>query len=42
MSLKSVFILANSADAGEIPPDAAFRLGLHCLPMYLLTNNEKG
>ena len=31
LSLNFVLILANSAD-----PDAAFRLGLHCLPKYPL------
>ena len=27
-----VLILANSADPDEMPPNAAFHLGLHCLP----------
>ena len=31
-SLKIVFILANSADPGEMQHYAAFHLGLHCLP----------
>ena len=26
------FVLANSADPDEMPPYAAFHLGLHCLP----------
>ena len=43
-SLKIVFIQANSADPDEMPPYAAFHLGLHCLPKYLFTGmqNEKG
>ena len=32
LSLKIVFTLANSADPDEMPPYAAFHLGLHCLP----------
>ena len=28
------FILANRADPDEMPPCAAFHLGLHCLPNY--------
>ena len=38
-----LFILANSADPDEMPPYAAFHLGLHCLPKYLFTGirNEK-
>ena len=32
--LKTVFVLANSVDADEMPHHAAFHLGLHCLPMY--------
>ena len=44
LSLKIVFILANSADPDEMPHYAAFHLGLHCLPKYLYTGiqNEKG
>ena len=44
MSRKIVFILANSADSDEIPPNVAFHLGLDCLPNYLFTGiqNEKG
>ena len=30
----SCFVLANSADPDEMPPDLAFHLGLHCLPRY--------
>ena len=43
-SLKTDFVLANSADPDELPLDATFYLGLHCLPKYLLTSiqNEKG
>ena len=32
-----VLILANSADPDEMPPYAAFGLGLHCLLKYLYT-----
>ena len=32
LSLKIDFVLANSADPDEMPPYAAFHLGLHCLP----------
>ena len=45
LSLKiSFFILANCAASDEMPPYAAFHLGLHCLPKYLLTGiqNENG
>ena len=35
--LKIVFILANSANSDEMPPYAAFHLGIHCLPKYLFT-----
>ena len=37
------FHLANSAGPDEIPPYAAFHLGLQCFPKYLLTGiqNEK-
>ena len=31
---KFFLILANSADPDEIQHDAAFHLGLHCLPTY--------
>ena len=31
LSLKIDFILANSADPDEMPPYAAFHLGLYCL-----------
>ena len=34
---KDCFYLANSADPDEMPPNAAFHLGLHCLPKYLPT-----
>ena len=37
MSLKNVFILANSADPDKMPHDVAFHLGLHCLTKYLFT-----
>ena len=43
LSLKIVFILATSADSDDMPPYAAFHLGLHCLQKYLFTGiqNEK-
>ena len=34
LSLKVVFILANSADPDEMLHHAAVHLGLHCLPKY--------
>ena len=39
-----LFILANSADPDEMPPYAAFHLGLHGLPKYLFLciKTEKG
>ena len=46
LSLKIVFILANSANPDEMLHDATFHLGLHCLPKYLFIStciqNEKG
>ena len=36
LSLKIDFVLANSADPGEMPHYAAFHLGLHCSTSYLL------
>ena len=44
MSLKIVFFLANSADPDEMPPYAAFHLGLHCLQKHQFTSiqNKKG
>ena len=43
-SLNIDFSLAKSADPDEMPPYAAFHLGLHCLPKYLFIGikNEKG
>ena len=43
LSLKIVFIFANSADPDEMPHYAAFHLGLHCLPINLFIDiqNEK-
>ena len=35
-SLKVVFALVNSADTDEMPHNAAFYLGLRCLPKYPL------
>ena len=42
--LKTVLILANSADPKEMIHSWVFHLGLHHLPKYLLTSvqNEKG
>ena len=39
-----VSVQANSAVPDEMPPYAAFHLGLHCLPNYMSTHipNEKG
>ena len=34
VSLKIDFVLANSADPHEMPPSAAFHLGLYCLQKY--------
>ena len=31
LSLKIVFVLANSVDPDEMPHSEAFHLGLHCL-----------
>ena len=44
LSLKIVFILANSADPNEMLLYVAFHLGLICLSKYLFTGiqNEKG
>ena len=44
LSLKIVFVLANSSDPDEMRPYAAFHLGLQCLPKDLFTSvqNEKG
>ena len=38
LSLKIDFILANSADPDEMSPYAAFHLGLHGLPKYLMVH----
>ena len=38
LSLKIDSILANSADPDEMPPYAAFHLGLHGLPKYLMVH----
>ena len=45
MSLKIVFISADSADPDEMLHYAAFHLSLHCLPKYLfisILNNTSG
>ena len=36
LSLKVVLIIANSVDSDEMQHNAAFHLGLHCLPKYPL------
>ena len=36
LSSKIDFVLANSADPDEMPHNAAFNLGLHCLLKYSL------
>ena len=38
MSLKIVFILANSADPNEMPTFVALHQGLHSLPKYIFTS----
>ena len=38
LSLMIVFISANNADPDEMPPYAAFHLGLHYLPKNLFTD----
>ena len=41
MSLKIVFILANSADSDEMQQNnAAFHLGLHCLPKHSFSGSK--
>ena len=40
LSLKIVFILANSVDPDEMPHTVAFHLGLHCLPKYLFMQSR--
>ena len=35
LSLRIILIIPNSADRDEMQHDAAFHLGLHCLPKYL-------
>ena len=44
LSMKTVFILANSADPDDMPHYVAFHLDLHCLSTYWFTGtkNEKG
>ena len=34
LSMKIDFVLANSADPDEMPPEVAFYLNLPCLPKY--------
>ena len=38
------FIYANSADPDEMSPNAAFHLGIYCVPKYLSTciQSKKG
>ena len=33
---EDLFTLTNSVDPDEMQPNAAFHLGLHCLPKYTL------
>ena len=42
LSLMIVFILANNEHPDEMPPYAAFHLGLHCLLKYLFTGMQNG
>ena len=35
LSVKIVFILANTEDPDEMLPYGAFHLGLYCLPKYM-------
>ena len=41
MSIKFVFVTANSADSDEIQCYVAFHLGFHCLPKYLFTRMKR-
>ena len=41
LSLKIVFVLANSVDPDEMLHHAAFHLGLHCLPKCTFSNLEQ-
>ena len=34
------FGIANSVDPDEMPLNAAFHLGLHCLPMYVFRSHK--
>ena len=38
LSLMIVFVLENSVDTDELPPNVAFHLGLHYFPKYPLRN----
>ena len=40
LTIKVVFILANSADSDEMQPYAAFHLALHCFQKYLFTRAQ--
>ena len=37
--IKNGFVLKNSGDLDEMPHNAAFHLGLHCLPKYAFRTN---
>ena len=39
LSLKIIFVLANSVDADEMHINVAFNLVLHCLPKYSFRNH---
>ena len=41
MSIKFVFVTANSADPDEMQCYVAFHLGFHCLPKYLFTRMKR-
>ena len=40
LSLLVLFILANNADLDEMQHNAAFHLGLHCLPKYPFRDSQ--
>ena len=42
LTLKIIFVLANSADSDEMPHYAAFHLGFHCLPKKAFRPVRKG
>ena len=40
LSLKIIFVLANSVDPNEMPHNAAFHLGLHCMPKHIFRRSH--